>query len=175
MFILQTLMDFKAQGFVRNIGVSVYDADQIKRILELFTPDLVQLPFNVFDQRLLNDGTITRLRSQGCAVHARSIYLQGLLLTPSQGWPDWVDPAAKSHHARLEQFALDCHRTLLECVLGFVCAQQELEAAVVGVCSVSQLKELLLVWGQISPWTHDEWRGWSMDNPTILDPRHWPR
>ena len=173
-YLEEWLLTLRENGLVKRLGLSIYDASDLEGVPQELL-DLVQLPMSLYDQRLLHDGTITRLRSQGCAVHARSIYLQGLLLTPSEGWPDWADSAAKLHHARLEQFALDCHRTLLECVLGFVCAQQELEAAVVGVCSVSQLKELLLVWGKNSPWTQDEWRGWSMDNPTILDPRNWPR
>ena len=43
----------KAEGLVEKIGVSVYDYKQIENILTFFVPDIIQLPINVFDQRLL--------------------------------------------------------------------------------------------------------------------------
>jgi aryl-alcohol dehydrogenase-like predicted oxidoreductase len=58
--------------------------------------DLVQLPLSLLDQRLLQDGTLARLRALGTAVHARSLYLQGLLLTPAEKWPPWVPPEVRT-------------------------------------------------------------------------------
>ena len=48
--------------------------------------DLVQLP-SLFDQRLLQNGTLASLRDRGVAIHARSLYLQGLLLTLRRNGP----------------------------------------------------------------------------------------
>jgi aryl-alcohol dehydrogenase-like predicted oxidoreductase len=168
------LLSLRQRGLVRRLGVSIYgSADLVGVPPDLL--DLVQLPLSLYDQRLLVDGTITRLRDQGCAVHARSLYLQGLLLSPTASWPAWVDPAARAHHARLEHLAANRGRSLLDFALGFARAQQDLEAVVLGLCSCRELQQLLESWGRISPWQEGEWRTWALPDAGILDPRHWPR
>jgi aryl-alcohol dehydrogenase-like predicted oxidoreductase len=74
--LLQWLLSLRERGLVRRLGVSIYSADDLVGV-EPDLLNLVQLPLSLYDQRLLNDGTIAKLRSQGCAVHARSLYLQG--------------------------------------------------------------------------------------------------
>lgn len=170
----QWLLSLRERGLVRRLGVSIYGPDDLEGVAPDLL-DLVQLPLSLYDQRLLADGTIARLRSQGCAVHARSLYLQGLLLIPAASWPGWVDPAAREHHARLEHFASDRGCSLLECALGFARAQQDLEAVVLGLSSRLELQQLLLAWGRISPWQEGEWRTWALLDAGILDPRRWPR
>jgi aryl-alcohol dehydrogenase-like predicted oxidoreductase len=168
------LLSLREAGLVRRLGVSIYGPEDLDGVAPDLL-DLVQLPLSLYDQRLLADGTIGRLRSQGCAVHARSLYLQGLLLIPENSWPAWVDLAAREHHARLEQLAADRGCNLLECALGFARAQQDLEAVVLGLSSLCELQQLLQAWGQISPWQGGEWRTWALPDAGILDPRHWPR
>jgi len=173
-FLRHWLLSLREAGLVRRLGVSIYGPHDLVGV----TPDLldlVQLPLSLYDQRLLADGTIARLRSQGCAVHARSLYLQGLLLNPAASWPAWVDPAARAHHARLEHLAAIRGRSLLDFALGFARDQQDLEAVVLGLCSCRELQQLLESWGRISPWQKSEWRIWALPDAGILDPRHWPR
>jgi aryl-alcohol dehydrogenase-like predicted oxidoreductase len=170
----QWLLSLRERGLVRRLGASIYGPDDLDGVPPDLL-DLVQLPLSLYDQRLLADGTIARLRAQGCAVHARSLYLQGLLLSPADSWPAWVDPASREHHARLEQLAIDRDCSLLECALGFAHAQQDLEAVVLGLCSCRELQQLLQAWGRISPWQEGEWRTWALPDAGILDPRHWPR
>ncbi|PWL22534.1 MAG: hypothetical protein DCO99_07220 [Synechococcus sp. XM-24] len=168
---LQSLRD---RGLVRRLGVSIYDSDDLDGVPPDLL-DLVQLPLSLYDQRLLIDGTITRLREQGCSVHARSLYLQGLLLSPTTSWPAWVDSDAHAHHARLENLAADRGCTLLECAVGFARAQQDLEAVVLGLCSRGELVQLLQAWQKPSPWEDNEWSKWNLDGSKVLDPRHWPQ
>ena len=47
---------------------------------EKYKPDIIQLPFNAFDKKAAELGTLKRLKDEGIEVHARSIFLQGLLL-----------------------------------------------------------------------------------------------
>jgi aryl-alcohol dehydrogenase-like predicted oxidoreductase len=168
------LLSLRQRGLVRRLGVSIYGSADLDGVPPDLL-DLVQLPLSLYDQRLRVDGTITRLREQGCAVHARSLYLQGLLLAPAATWPAWVDPAARAHHARLECLAADRGYSLLECALGIARDQQDLEAVVLGLCSRRELQQLLQAWGRISPWQEGEWRNWALPNEGILDPRYWPR
>jgi len=168
------LISLRERCLVRRLGVSIYgpaDLDGVPPDLL----DLVQLPLSLYDQRLLADGTIARLRDQDCALHARSLYLQGLLLSPSASWPSWVDPTDREHHAKLEKLAADRGCTLLDAALGFARAQEDLEAVVLGLCSRRELEQLLRAWHNASPWDSSEWRQWSLDKSEILDPRRWPQ
>jgi len=85
-FLKEWLLSLRDRGLVSRLGVSIYDSMDLDYVSSDLL-DLVQLPLSLYDQRLLEDGTIKYLRSQGCAVHVRSLFLQGLLLTPADGWP----------------------------------------------------------------------------------------
>jgi aryl-alcohol dehydrogenase-like predicted oxidoreductase len=90
--LLHAMEALKAQGLVSKIGVSIYEGRQINAVLRLFRPDIVQLPLNVFDQRLLRSGYIDRLKAAGVEVHVRSVFLQGLLLMPLDRLPVFFTP-----------------------------------------------------------------------------------
>ena len=169
----QWLLSLRERGLVRRLGVSIYGPADLDGVAPDLL-DLVQLPLSLYDQRLLADGTIARLRSQGCAVHARSLYLQGLLVSPADSWPAWVDHATREHHSNLVRLAADRGCTLLDCALGFARAQSDLEAVVIGLCSRLELEQLLKAWHKASPWDGSEWRKWSLGNSESLDPRRWP-
>jgi len=172
-YLEEWLIGLRKRGLVQRLGVSIYTSDDLEGVNpELL--DLVQLPLSLFDQRLLQDGTVSRLRASGTAIHARSLYLQGLLLTPAEHWPGWVSEEARKHQQALEALALDrdCH--LIELALGFAQAQPELEAVVVGLCRIGELRELLTAWAAPSPWQGGEWVTWALQDPDIIDPRRWP-
>lgn len=168
------LLSLRQQGLVQRIGVSIYTAEDLEGLNpELL--DLVQLPLSLFDQRLLQDGTLTRLRARGAAIHARSVYLQGLLLTPAAQWPCWVSPKVRAHQQALEALAEQRRCHLIDLALGFVREQLNLEAVVLGVSSIEELAALRNAWSALSPWQVGEWRTWALKEPDILDPRSWPR
>lgn len=167
------LLGLRERGVVRRIGVSIYCAEDLEGVNPALL-DLVQLPLSLLDQRLLLDGTVARLRSRGTAIHARSLYLQGLLLTPALQWPDWVSPEVRTHHQALEVLSEQRSCSLIDLALGFAREQTDLEAVVLGLCSVQELRELQAAWAATSPWQEGEWRTWALQDPAILDPRHWP-
>ena len=168
------LLGLRERGLVQRIGVSIYTAEDLEGVNpELL--DLVQLPLSLFDQRLLQDGTLARLRARGTAIHARSLYLQGLLLKPAAEWPGWVSPAVLAHQEALEALALQRGCRLIDLALSFARDQTDLEVVVLGVCNVQELRELQAAWSATSPWEESEWRLWALKDPTILDPRRWPQ
>ena len=172
-YLEEWLLGLRERGLVQRIGVSIYTAEDLEGVNpELL--DLVQLPLSLFDQRLLQDGTLASLRASGTAIHARSLYLQGLLLTPAAQWPGWVSAEVRAHQQALESLALQRGCRLIDLVLGFARDQMDLEAVVLGLCSVQELRELNAAWTSSSPWQGSEWQSWALEDPTILDPRRWP-
>ena len=166
------LLSLRERGLVQRLGVSIYEAADLDGLNpELL--ELVQLPLSLFDQRLLLDGTVARLRAGGSAIHARSIYLQGLLLTPAAQWPDWVSSDSRRHKEELEALANKKGCQVIDLALGFAREQTDLEAVVLGICSVHELEALLQSWSSISSWGKGEWRTWALNCPDSLDPRRW--
>jgi aryl-alcohol dehydrogenase-like predicted oxidoreductase len=168
------LLGLRERGLVQRLGVSIYTAEDLEGVNPALL-DLVQLPLSLLDQRLLQNGTLASLRARGTAIHARSLYLQGLLLTPAAQWPTWVSAEVRAHQQALETLAEQRGCRLIDLALGFARQLTELEAVVVGLCSVQELRELQAAWSTISPWQEGDWRTWALQDPGILDPRRWPR
>jgi len=169
----EALQECKRQGLAIKIGVSVYTPDQLSSILDRFQIDIVQLPFNVYDQRFLRTGLLDRLKVSGVEIHARSAFLQGLLLIPPDILPGQFE-TIREHHGRFYE-ALD-HAGLspLGGSLGFCLAQPQIDHVIVGCESVSQLEEILGVAsrGGLAV-RHPE--SFSLDDEAIINPSRWSR
>ena len=167
------LLSLRERGLVQRLGVSIYSGEELIGVNPALL-DLVQLPLSLLDQRLLHDGTLTRLRDGGTAIHARSLFLQGLLLTQASKWPSWVSLEFRSHQLALEALAEKRGCQLIDLAIGFAREQEDLEAVVIGVCSVRELLDLHKTWSLPSPWQEGEWQTWALQDLNILDPRLWP-
>lgn len=160
-------------GAVDKIGVSVYTGQEIDLILDRYPLELVQLPLNVLDQRLVRSGHLERLKAAGVEVHARSVFLQGLLLMdpPGQLEPHF-EPARQSLDA-FHTAARAAGRSPLDAAVSYVLSVDEVDTAVFGVTSATQLAEILLAAPKSMP------AGWfapfALDDERILDPSRWPR
>lgn len=131
-----------AAGLVEKIGISVYDGSQIDSVLSHFVPDLIQLPVSIFDQRLIRDGHLEKLKNLGVEIHARSVFLQGLLLMNPASIPDYFAPL-RDHFRRFEAFLQMRDLSRIQGALLFAAQQPELDTVLVGVCSAEQLGNIL--------------------------------
>lgn len=75
--VYQELIDKK---LIRQFGVSTYYPKDIDLCLNYNIISVIQVPFNIFDYRLIKNKALNRLREKGVTIHSRSTYLQGLLL-----------------------------------------------------------------------------------------------
>jgi len=159
----------KGLGKVSKIGVSIYDGEQLDGLLRKFTPDLVQLPLNVFDQRLIHSGWLQRLRDKRVEIHVRSVFLQGLLLMPLEDIPTYFEPIrpllARWHAAALEQGI-----SLVQAALAFVRDLSEVDHVLVGVESVSQFQACLQDF--LTPASFDA-AGLACGDPAFVNPVLW--
>lgn len=139
------LVKLKQEGHVRRIGFSAYNGSQIDLALDRYDVDLVQLPINVFDQRLLEGGQLQRLRSRGVEVHVRSIFLQGLLLMDPSALPIYFDPLRSRLTAWRECLA-SRGLTVAQGALAFA-RSLNVDVIIVGVESAVQLEGNLADFG----------------------------
>lgn len=166
------LQRLKAEGIFSRIGISAYVADDPAALVARFKPDVMQLPFSLLDQRLLRDGSLARLADEGVEIHARSLFLQGLLLMPPQALPDHLKTAAP-HMAALRARLTEAGCSVLSAALGFVLGRQEVKIGLVGVTSLPELEEIL--GAATRPLPALDWNACALDDARILTPSLWNR
>lgn len=167
--IVRLLEKLKSSGKCYKVGVSVYSAAQIKQVLNVFTPGIIQLPFSVFDQRLLLDGTLAALKELGVEIHARSIFLQGLLLMNVENMPSYFKPWMP----QLSTWSEICAEMGLSpqhAALDYVLSNNYIDQAIVGVESLSQLADLS---SAVCGNDLSLFESLSLADPEILNPSLW--
>lgn len=166
------LQRLKAGGVFAKIGISTYVADDPAALAARFRPDVMQVPFSLLDQRLLKDGSLARLRDLGVEIHARSLFLQGLLLMPPQEVPENLKAAAP-HLAGLRGRLARAGTTALAAALGFVLSRPEISVALVGVTALDELEEILAAAKQPLPAL--DWDACALADERLLTPSLWNR
>jgi aryl-alcohol dehydrogenase-like predicted oxidoreductase len=137
----QALQAARAAGQVQRIGVSLYHPHEAEWLLaEGWDVDLVQVPYNVFDQRFA--AVVPRLAARGVEVHVRSAFLQGLLLREPAALPVFFRPLAPKL-TRLRALVAEAGVPLPAALLLFAAYAPGVARAVVGVDSVANLTENL--------------------------------
>lgn len=167
--LLESLLSMKAAGFAGKVGVSVYGPQELDRIFDSMHFDIVQAPLNILDQRLIESGWASRLKSMGVELHVRSVFLQGLLLMSPQvrpakfarwqaiwrEWDDWLGVQGVS---------------ALEACLRFVLSVQEADKIVIGVDRADQLRQIIAAaQGELS--TLPRWL--QVIDPDLINPVRW--
>lgn len=135
--LLAALRQLKEEGLVEKIGVSVYNSLQVDDVLEKFSPDLIQLPLSVLDQRMLASGHLELLKDKGVEIHVRSVFLQGLLLMPLSAVPAFFDPI-RSLLTQWRAVTSAQGLTAAQAALAFVKNLPCVDAVLVGFDSVEQ-------------------------------------
>jgi len=162
------LQRLKDEGIFARIGISTYVADDPAALAERFRPDVMQLPFSLLDQRLLADGTLARLAELGVEVHARSLFLQGLLFLETM--PPKLQHSAP-RLAEIRKAIADAGTTPLAAALGFVQARPEIGTALVGVTRASELAEILAA--SARPLPALDWSALAIQDEIVLTPSLW--
>lgn len=81
---INTVTELKKRGSIRNFGVSIYEPSDALHFIQQPWLDIIQVPFNVLDRRLIDNGFFENAVSKGKIVFVRSIFLQGLLLLSNE-------------------------------------------------------------------------------------------
>jgi aryl-alcohol dehydrogenase-like predicted oxidoreductase len=171
--LVDALLAQRERGRVQRLGVSVYEPDDLVLLEDYPELDIVQHPMSVFDQRLLAADRLGELHAGGYSIHARSLFLQGLLALPPSNLPQHVGHA-RDMLLELHGILRDWNVTPTEASLQFVC-EADVDKIVVGVDSADHLQknldtiarrlpaELLVQLSEAFPEV----------SATIIDPRTW--
>ena len=113
----QQISMLKSQGKLKYFGVSIYDPKDAMYALKISDIDIIQVPFNILDRRLIDLDFFALSKKLKKYIFIRSIYLQGLLLMNEQqlikknmGWTipylSYLWTFSKKYNFDIKEFAL---------------------------------------------------------------------
>ena len=166
---MNTINDIAISGLVESIGVSIYDSDELDQIISRFPKiDVIQVPENIMDQRLMMSTTIRKARFAGKRFFVRSVFLQGMLLMkPTECFSQGQD--VNRGLRELEEFSASLEVEPIDVCLSYLKHLGWADGAVIGISRPEQLKRIIN-FKEIdlsnlrlpTPFTHE-----------ISDPRNW--
>lgn len=163
------LVGFKNAGLIEKVGVSVYTGEQIDSILEKYEIDIIQLPINVFDQRLIISGHLKKLKKLDVETHARSVFLQGLLLMKPEQLDKHFTPI-KGHLHKYNGYINNMGLRSIEAAIDFVYRIKEIDKLVIGVNNLAELHGVVNISLKIN---NIEYEQFAMVNEKMLNPSKW--
>jgi len=174
--ISKTFLKFKNDCYIKKIGVSVYDENQIKFLLKNFNFDLIQIPINIFDQRLLNDDILIDLKKRGIDIYARSIFLQGLIFLDKNNLPSKFK-SIKKYLEKSNYISLEYNISKEEIAILFINSINEVDKIIIGVEKIEQLKKNIEALNRSEDFaeidTAINFKNLFIKNMKIIDPRKW--
>jgi len=159
----------KELGYIKKFGYSIYNFNNLEKLVNNFQPDVIQCPYNIFDTRLNNRKIIKLLKKNNIEVHARSIFLQGLLLLKFENLPKkflrW-----KKIFKKWDEWTKKNNCSKLEVCVNFALYNDLIDKIVFGVQDLKQLKQILKVKVKkriLLP------KDFSSNDPNLLNPSKW--
>ena len=167
--ILECVIKLKSDLMIKKIGISLYDIQNYDNLSNLYNFDIIQIPFNIFDQRLILKDNLAKVKQKNIEVHIRSIFLQGLLLTSKDERPEYF-LKWKDNFDLFEQWLVKNKLSALEACIRFVKSFNEVDSAIVGVQDLEQLKQIVSINNKKKGLLAKNLR---IDDPKIIDPTNW--
>jgi len=156
---------------ISSWGVSVYEPEEVYKVLEVANPNYIQAPVNILDRRFLDDNISTLLMDAGVYLQARSIFLQGLLLMPVNQQPAYF----AEWHPLFESCKEVAHVqkvSMLSLALNFVNQHRAVDKLVLGVNSLDHVSEIANSLN-ISGFQLDFDQISAVSDLRLIDPRSW--
>lgn len=138
--VTKSLLKLRDEGIVDKIGVSVYHPDEVRQFLKIDAFDVIQIPINLFDLRLIKQGLLKDLIQRDTIVFARSIFLQGLFFLENNKIPPHLH-LAKKPLADLNKLSQDIGKDISTIALTFVRDLAGITSLVIGTETENQLIE----------------------------------
>ena len=170
--LFQAISDLKSKGIVKKIGISIYDPAELEKIFSTFKIDIIQIPINIIDRRIYNTGWLKKLYEANIEIHARSIFLQGLLLLPKKKIPAkfkrWSNLTDKWHFKLEEK-----KNSALQICLSFIFSMPYIKYIILGVENTNHLKNIIST--KLVKINNKDWQFIECDDENLINPSNWKK
>lgn len=139
-FVMNILYKLKRKRLFNKIGISIYNFNNLNSIIKNFKIDSIQVPFNILDRQIKKYTKI--LKKNNIDIHARSIFLQGLLLMKPETIPEAFSEI-KKFILKIKERKKFFNTNLINYLLNFVDKQHYINKIIFGVHSYNHLKKII--------------------------------
>lgn len=169
--IFNIINNLKKRGVIKYIGFSAYNKKDVILILKKFKFDVIQFPFNLFDQRLIEKEFFKFLKKKKIKIHIRSIFLQGLLLNVNNNYK--IISNNKKKFNQWDNFLKKNKLKPLEACFLFVSKYNFYSNIVIGFDSFKQFKELVFYAKSMSNKKKINFKLLESNNSNLINPSRW--
>ena len=171
----EELFNLKKEHNIKKIGVSVYTEKEIFETLKVQKPDVIQLPINILDQKFIHNGLLKRIKNNNIEIHARSIFLRGLLYyKPSQIIN--IFPKIKKEILFLNKIAQSNDLSIGELSLIWASKIKEIDKIILGVSTSNDIKSnLIIIKKKIQNNYFEKINKININNQNIINPSKWKK
>lgn len=167
------LNGYKQAGKVKQIGVSVYTNEQIEEVIKDDFVDVIQFPFNLFDNLRLRGNVITKAKTQNKKLHTRSTFLQGLFFSSLQK-ENRIVQALKKELQYISQLSDESATSIQKMALNYCLQQPDIDNVLIGVDNLDQLNQNLVdADGSLTADIVDKINSIKIKNIDLLNPSLW--
>jgi aryl-alcohol dehydrogenase-like predicted oxidoreductase len=170
--IFDTLETLKKQKKIKKIGISVYDLKTLKRIIKEFKIDIIQIPYNLFDRGQKKKELLNILKKNKIEIHARSIFLQGVLLMDSNKLPQRLKKW-KNKFIQLENWCMKNKVSKIQACLNAVLEDKIFNKVLISVENEKQLFQLLNAINKRNKKNYP--KNLQTNEKKLIDPRLWKK
>jgi aryl-alcohol dehydrogenase-like predicted oxidoreductase len=104
---------------IKYFGVSIYTNKDFELALNNNSIKLIQIPFNIFDQRAIHNDWLAKAKAKNKLIFIRSIFLQGLFFMDTNDLPSSFEKS-KQYLIKFNQYCEKLYMTKSELALSFV-------------------------------------------------------
>lgn len=134
------LIQLKNTGKIKYIGVSVYTNKEIEDVLLNDDVDIIQLPFNLFDNIFQRGAILEKAKSKGKIIHTRSAFLQGLFFKDIHS-KNKIVQNLKAELLEILKISNKNHIPIGQLALNYCIQQTLIDNTLIGVDSLKQLEQ----------------------------------
>ena len=164
------LMDLE---LIKQVGVSVYTNEELEVVIKDPLINIIQLPFNLFDNFNQRGDLILKAKDKGKIIQVRSVFLQGLFfLDPKLLKGNLVELVNDLN--LLNEIVSDFDISMSDLCLQYVLNFKEIDQIIIGVDSIEQLISNSNAYkGKISSEIFDRVNSIYIRNNSLLYPNNW--
>jgi aryl-alcohol dehydrogenase-like predicted oxidoreductase len=169
---LENILKLK-NSIVKYIGVSVYTNEQINEIIEDNNIDIIQIPFNLFDNLNHRGEILKKAKTKNKLIHTRSAFLQGLFFMKKDSSCK-IRTKLDKEIELITDISLKSSISIGSVALNYCLMQPNIDRVIIGVESLKQLKENIAFSENKIPMQFiDQINKIRINNSELLNPSMW--
>lgn len=139
-FALQKLNDLISCGMIKNVGISLYETNNIIDIVKNYEFDFIQIPFNLLDNEKEKIEILKIACKKQFEVHVRSVFLQGLFFKPFKNYNQKLEPL-KKYIMMLRDISLESKIDIESLALMYPLKKYYIDKVIFGVHNLEQFSK----------------------------------